>query len=105
MKFVTPLVIATLLLGCLAGQTAEAREYVVKNIGMKGLASSCGRGGGEFVETEGGYHCNYQNGNIRECSKSTKKCVVVTPLTVAGTGEDENDQLGQFTSAQTADFN
>jgi hypothetical protein len=56
----------------------------VAYLSEKGLKSTCGKGGGTFQSTEHGHACNYKNGNIRDCNRTTKTCVVTTPSRTIG---------------------
>lgn len=56
-----------------------AREYDVAYTDAKTLKAMC-KDHGEFQESDTSYHCTYKKqGNIRECSKQTKRCLMVTP--------------------------
>ena len=59
-------------------QTAEARTYTVKYMGEKAMAGICS-GHGVSGSGENSYSCTYPNGNIRECNRETKKCIMDTP--------------------------
>lgn len=101
MKTFLILLTAIVTLGS-ATVSTHAKEYVVKNIGKTGLKNSCARGGGTFTDGENSYACTYENGNIRECSKRTGDCIVVTPPKRQQGG---GDNLGGLSNAGVGLFN
>lgn len=58
---------------------ADAKTFKVHFHNEKTLKALCARGGGKFNSGEASYSCTYKNGNIRECSREQKKCIVETP--------------------------
>jgi hypothetical protein len=58
---------------------ADAKQYNVAFLGERALKEACKAGGGSSTSGANSYACTYKNGNIRECSRKTKKCIVETP--------------------------
>lgn len=56
----------------------QAKEYKVAYLGERALKAACDRGKGKSGSGINSYSCTYKNGNIRECNRKTKKCIVVT---------------------------
>jgi hypothetical protein len=72
---------------------ANAKTYNVANTSKKGMKKMCA-GHGTFGSGENSYSCTYKNGNIRECSRATKKCITETPSITADPKNPKRDPAG-----------
>jgi hypothetical protein len=63
---------------------ADAKTYQVHYHNKATLKSLCKKGGGKFNSGEVSYSCTYKNGNVRECNRNSKQCIVDTPKRIVG---------------------
>jgi hypothetical protein len=63
---------------------ADAKTYQVHYHNQATLKSLCKKGGGKFNSGSASYSCTYKNGNVRECNRDSKQCIVDTPKRIVG---------------------
>lgn len=79
MKTFISVLVAIAALAYCGIQIAEAKEYKAAKMSEGALKAACKRGGGAFNSGDNDYSCSYKNGNLRDCSKKTGECIVITP--------------------------
>ena len=77
----TILTSAAILTLALTTVAADAKEYKASYQSPSSLGKSCAKAGGKSFNGENSYGCNFKNGNLKECSKRQKGCIIVTART------------------------
>lgn len=68
--------------------SASAKEFNASYQSKASLRASCLKAGGKYTNGQNSYYCNFKSGNLKECSKRVKRCIIVTRTTPPGSSSN-----------------